>query len=66
MADLNRELNEYLLSSKNEKQYKLNIPSIPKPNIGKWLGRDSEDTREESGWFRSQNECCAMVSTQII
>lgn len=61
MADLNKELNEYLLSSKNEKQFKINAPTVtlPKTNIGKWFGRNSEDDKEEAGWFRgAQKECC--------
>lgn len=66
MADLNKELNEYLLSNKNEKQYKLTIPSvaIPKPNIGKWLGRNSEENGQEPGWLKeTQKDCCpSMVS----
>lgn len=64
MADLNKELNEYLLSSKNEKQYKIAIPSvtISKTNFGKWFGKNNEEIEEE-GWVqRSQRECCpAMV-----
>ncbi|XP_014210958.1 vesicle transport protein SFT2C isoform X2 [Copidosoma floridanum] len=62
MADLNKELNEYLLSSKNEKQYKLPSVSIPKPNIGKWLGRSTEE-KQESGWLReTQRECCPTMT----
>lgn len=69
MADLNKELSEYLLSNKNEKQYKITLPSvaIPKPNLGKWLGRNSEEDREEAGWLReTQKDCCpSMVSVYI-
>lgn len=65
MADLNKELTEYLISNKNEKQYKINVPSIgiSKPNIGKWLGRSSED-KQESGWLEeaSKDYCPSMVS----
>lgn len=65
MADLNKELNEYLLNNKNEKQYKIAIPSValPKANFRKWFGKDAEETREDAGWIqRSQRECCpAMV-----
>lgn len=60
MADLNKELNEYLLSSKNEKQFKITVPSvtIPKASIGKWFGRN-EDDKEETGWIHgAQKECC--------
>ncbi|CAD6227560.1 GSCOCG00001244001-RA-CDS [Cotesia congregata] len=68
MADLNRELSEYLLSNKNEKQYKLTIPTvtIPKPSLGRWFGRSSstQESTEESGWFQdTQRNCCpSMVS----
>ncbi|EFN67428.1 Vesicle transport protein SFT2C [Camponotus floridanus] len=68
MADLNKELNEYLLNNKNEKQYKIAIPSValPKANFRKWFGNDVEETREDTGWIqRSQRECCpAMTRTQ--
>lgn len=62
MADLNKELSEYLLSNKNEKQYKLPSLSMSKPNFKKWLGKDTEE--EEVGWLREkQRECCpSMVS----
>ena len=45
MANLNKELNEYLLSNKSEKQFKISLPSvtIPKPQLGKWLGQSSEE-----------------------
>ncbi|XP_068970479.1 uncharacterized protein [Bombus flavifrons] len=64
MADLNKELNEYLLSSKNEKQFKITVPSvtIPKANIGKWFGR-SEDDKQEAGWIQgTQKECCPSMT----
>lgn len=64
MADLNKELNEYLLSSKNEKQFKISVPSVtlPKPNIGKWFGKGEED-RKETGWIQgAQRECCPSMT----
>ncbi|KAL2745702.1 protein transport protein SFT2 [Vespula maculifrons] len=65
MADLNKELNEYLLSNKNEKQFKISVPSVtlPKPNIGKWLGRNADETKEETGWIQgTQKECCPSMT----
>jgi len=70
MADLNKELNEYLLSSKNEKQYKVAIPSvtISKTNFGKWFGKNTNEAEEDAGWIqRSQRECCpSMVVHRLI
>jgi len=70
MADLNKELNEYLLSSKNEKQYKIAIPSvaISKANFGKWFGKSTDEREENAGWVqKSQRECCpAMVRHCLI
>ncbi|XP_011313183.1 vesicle transport protein SFT2C [Fopius arisanus] len=62
MADLNKELSEYLLSYKNEKHYKFHIPSvsIPKPPIGKWLGRSSEEDQSNGGW--TQKEYCPSMT----
>ncbi|XP_012275495.1 protein transport protein sft2 [Orussus abietinus] len=65
MADLNKELNEYLLSSKNEKQFKITVPSvtIPKPSLGKWLGRNTEEERQESGWLDGvRKDCCPSLT----
>lgn len=62
MADLNKELNEYLLSNKNEKQYKISIPSVslPKPSFKKWLGNsNNEEAIENSGCFEKiEKKCC--------
>lgn len=67
MADLNKELSEYLLSNKNEKQYKITLPTISKANIGKWLGKSSEEEGKESGWLNeTKRDCCpSMVSISI-
>ena len=66
MADLNKELNEYLLSNKNDKQYKLSMPSvaIPKTSLGKWFGGRVEEEPQDSTWFQeTKKECCpSMVS----
>ncbi|XP_076183104.1 uncharacterized protein LOC143154912 [Ptiloglossa arizonensis] len=65
MADLNKELNEYLLSSKNEKQFKITVPSvtIPKANIRKWFGRTDDEDRQETGWIQeTQKECCPSMT----
>jgi len=61
MADLSKELNEYLLSNKNDKQYKITIPSvaIPKANLGTWFKKNVDETAEDVGWVqRSQRACC--------
>ena len=68
MADLNKELSEYLLSNKNEKQYKITLPTVglPKPNIGKWFGRNTEEDEEESGWLReTQKDCCPSMVRKL-
>ncbi|XP_015607968.1 vesicle transport protein SFT2C isoform X2 [Cephus cinctus] len=65
MADLNKELNEYLLSNKNEKQFKIPIPSVtlPKPTLGKWFGGNGEQNKEEAGWFKeTQKDCCPSMT----
>ncbi|XP_063973074.1 vesicle transport protein SFT2C [Diachasmimorpha longicaudata] len=65
MADLNKELSEYLLSNKNEKQYKLTIPSvtIPKSSISRWLGRSSDQEGQDAGWIQNaQKDCCPSMT----
>ncbi|KAL0128321.1 hypothetical protein PUN28_003537 [Cardiocondyla obscurior] len=69
MANLNKELNEYLLNNKSEKQYKIGIPSvaISKVNLGKWFRKSPVDEAEENaGWIKnSRRECCpAMTKIQ--
>ncbi|XP_034936078.1 vesicle transport protein SFT2C [Chelonus insularis] len=60
MADLNKELNEYLLNNKTEKQHKL--PALPtitvlKPSLEKWFKKSSEPKSEESRWTESAQSC---------
>lgn len=66
MADLNKELNEYLLSNKNDKQYKLSMPTvtIPKSPLGKWFGKRENEEAGEASWYQeTKKECCpTMVS----
>ena len=52
MSNLNKELNEYLLSNKSDKQFKISIPSvsIPTSQLGKWFGRSSEEEIEGGSW----------------
>lgn len=69
MADLSKELNEYLLSGKNEKQYKITIPSvsISKANFGKWFGKNTDETEENAGWIqRAQRNCCPAVVVHFL
>ncbi|KAJ8681014.1 hypothetical protein QAD02_016801 [Eretmocerus hayati] len=65
MADLNKELSEYLLSNKNEKQYKIPLPkvSIYKPTaVRKWLGEDPEG-EGETGWLEgARKDCCPSMT----
>ncbi|XP_066594813.1 uncharacterized protein [Prorops nasuta] len=65
MADLNKELNEYLLSNKNERTTKFSVPSvsISKPNFKQWFHGNSEETRSDSGWLEeTQKECCPSMT----
>ncbi|XP_032675154.1 vesicle transport protein SFT2C isoform X2 [Odontomachus brunneus] len=70
MADLNKELNEYLLSNKNEKQYKITMPmvAISKANFGKWFGKSANEPEGDSEWMKGlQNDYCpSMTKTQRI
>lgn len=61
MADLNKELNEYLLSNKNEKQYKITVPTvaISTTNFGRWFRKSIDESKDDSGWINgAQKECC--------
>lgn len=59
MVDLKKDLDEYLLlQSDQKKSYKLQIPSIQKPNLTNWFKRN--ETEDQQGtWFQeTKKECC--------
>ncbi|XP_023023006.1 uncharacterized protein [Leptinotarsa decemlineata] len=62
MADLKKDLDEYLLlQSDKKKTFKLDMPAIQKPNISSWFKK--EETEEGSSWYQeSKRECCPSLS----
>ncbi|KAG7202032.1 hypothetical protein KM043_004716 [Ampulex compressa] len=65
MADLNKELNEYLLSNKSEKQFKISVPTIPSAAIGKWFQKNQEQTTDESDWIQETQRTCCPTLTRV-
>lgn len=66
MVDLKKDLDEYLLlQSDQKKSFKLQIPSIQKPNIGAWFKK--EEPAEDASWFQeTKKDCCpTLVSRQF-
>jgi len=61
MADLKKDLDQYLLlQSDQKKSFKFQIPTIQKPNISNWL---KSDNAEEESWFQeTKKECCPSLS----
>lgn len=64
MVDLKKDLDEYLLlQSDQKKSYKIQMPTIQKPNITNWFKRN-ETTEEQSTWFQeTKKECCPSLVT---
>lgn len=64
MADLKKDLDEYLLlQSDQKKNFKLTMPAIPlqKPNITNWFKK--EQPQEEETWFQeTKKQCCPSLS----
>ncbi|XP_044758962.1 protein transport protein sft2 [Coccinella septempunctata] len=61
MVDLKKDLEEYLLlQSDQKKNFKIQMPTIPKPSLPKWF-KQQEPTEE--GWFQeTKKDCCPSLS----
>ncbi|KAB0791884.1 hypothetical protein PPYR_12576 [Photinus pyralis] len=61
MADLKKDLDQYLLLQNDQKKsFKLQMPTIQKPNFSNWLKSESQ---EEETWFAStQKQCCPSLT----
>lgn len=61
MADLKKDLDEYLLlQSDQKKSFKIQMPAIPgirKPDVANWFNGESSQTREE----QSRWKCCSTM-----
>lgn len=57
MAELKKDLDEYLLlQSDQKKSFKFQIPTIQKPNLSNWL---KTDPPEDESWFQERKkQCC--------
>jgi hypothetical protein len=57
MVDLKKDLDEYLLlQSDQKKSFKLQIPTIQKPNLTNWFKR--EEPTEDNSWFQETKKGC--------
>ncbi|XP_049771414.1 uncharacterized protein LOC126143917 [Schistocerca cancellata] len=59
MADLKRDLDEYLLRN-DKSQTKFSIPAVfPATSVGRWFKRSGENEEAPDGWFaETQKDCC--------
>ncbi|KRT79219.1 hypothetical protein AMK59_7087 [Oryctes borbonicus] len=62
MVDLKKDLDEYLLlQSDQKKSFKLQIPTLQKPNITSWFKK--EESAEDSSWFQeTKKDCCPSLT----
>ncbi|XP_067003236.1 uncharacterized protein [Anabrus simplex] len=63
MADLKKDLDEYL--SRNDKpQAKINIPTLfTAPTVGKWFTKSPSNEETSNGWFSdTQMDCCPSMT----
>lgn len=65
MVDLKKDLDEYLLlQSDQKKNFKIQMPTIPKPSLPKWFKKE-EPTEE--GWFQeTKKDCCPSLVTIVL
>ncbi|XP_068915651.1 uncharacterized protein [Tenebrio molitor] len=64
MVDLKKDLDEYLLlQSDQKKSFKLQIPTIQKPNLTNWFKR--EETTEDNSWFQETKKGCCPSLTRF-
>ncbi|CAH1116255.1 unnamed protein product [Phaedon cochleariae] len=62
MVDLKKDLDEYLLlQSDKKKTFKLDMPTLQKPNLTGWFKKEQQ--QEESTWFQeTKREICPSLS----
>ncbi|KAL3274659.1 hypothetical protein HHI36_016039 [Cryptolaemus montrouzieri] len=61
MADLKKDLDQYLLlQSDQKKSYKLQIPTLQKPSLPNWFKK--EEPVEQSWFQETKRECCPSLS----
>lgn len=60
MADLKKDLDEYLLlKSDTKKSFKFQLPTIPKPKFTGWFQKEQTEDLSNNKWFQeTQHECC--------
>ncbi|XP_022908771.1 uncharacterized protein [Onthophagus taurus] len=61
MADLKKDLDEYLLLQNDQKKsFKLQLPLIQKPNFSAWFKKEEAD---DGSWFQeTKKDCCPSLS----
>lgn len=66
MADLKKDLDEYLLlQSDQKKSFKIQMPTLQKPNVSNWFKRP-ENTEEETWFQETKKQCCPSLVTSIL
>jgi len=66
MADLKKDLDDYL--SRNDKsQLKITMPALlSKPDVGKWFTNSASNDDTSTGWLsEAQKDCCPSLVTGI-
>ncbi|XP_069705738.1 uncharacterized protein [Periplaneta americana] len=64
MADLKKDLDDYLARNDNKSQPKITMPALlSKPDVGKWFGKSTTNEDTSSGWLSdAQKDCCPSLS----
>lgn len=69
MADIKKDLDEYLLlKSETKKSFKLpSLSSIPKPKFTGWFHKEPTEELTNNKWFQeSQHECCPSMVSEVM
>ncbi|PSN58167.1 hypothetical protein C0J52_00991 [Blattella germanica] len=64
MADLKKDLDDYLSRNDNKSQSKITMPALlSKPDVGKWFGKSVSNDETSPSWLsEAQKDCCPSLS----
>jgi hypothetical protein len=65
MADLKKDLDNYLSRNDNKSQLKITMPALlSKPDVGKWFTKSASNEDTSAAWLsEAQKDCCPSLVT---
>jgi hypothetical protein len=67
MADLKKDLDNYLSRNDNKSQLKITMPALlSKPDVGKWFTKSLSNEDTSATWLsEAQKDCCPSLVTGL-